>query len=325
VDNDPPTSTTTVPGAGGLIGGGISHYVLAGIATDPTSWAESVDVRASGVPLTGTELYDTDWQNTGVAGSNKYLSWQYTWELPPDGIYTVTTRAADYVGNIETPSAGITVAVDNTPPTSTITTLSNVSGTFEVVPGMAISVPMGNWYIDRQVISVTGGAADNLSGVREVYFSDGFWTHMDKASGTMAWSYTRNLPVAFGGVYTLTSQGIDRATNLEPPTSGITVILDNTPPMSWRGNGPGGDADRPLPALGDHRMYGPDRSVGRQRRGAGALWRSVAQRRRRPAHLHLRHRRREPHRPDHSLSLDLHPALQSRLRTVGGRRRDVGS
>ena len=42
--------------------------------------------------------------------------WSYRWRLPPDGIYTIRSRATDDEGNTELVGDRVTVIIDNTPP-----------------------------------------------------------------------------------------------------------------------------------------------------------------------------------------------------------------
>jgi hypothetical protein len=53
-------------------------------------------------------------------GTNRV--WQYVWYNPQVGTYTIKSRAYDWVGNIETPSSGVTVTVATTLPLMPIST-----------------------------------------------------------------------------------------------------------------------------------------------------------------------------------------------------------
>ena len=57
---------------------------------------------------------------TGCPGTN--VTWTYSWFLPADGSYTIQSRATDSASNVETPSAGNTVTVDQTAPSVSSTT-----------------------------------------------------------------------------------------------------------------------------------------------------------------------------------------------------------
>ena len=100
-DNTPPVSTISRPGNGALIGGTASYNVTGG-ASDGTG---------AGVKVVEVSINGGAWQ--AAAGTNP---WSYNWSLPEGGSCTVRSRATDKAGNVETPGAGVTVTVDDTPP-----------------------------------------------------------------------------------------------------------------------------------------------------------------------------------------------------------------
>ncbi len=107
-DTSAAASTITTPLDGAVIGSSApSPYTISGTATDNASVSEmfvSTDGGAS-------------WSQAACQGCpGKSVTWTYSWTLPVDGFYTLRSRATDNVGNVETPGAGNTVAVQRTAP-----------------------------------------------------------------------------------------------------------------------------------------------------------------------------------------------------------------
>src|SRR5262249_4527289 len=139
VDNTKPSSSITAPSNGAAVAG--VSAIVTGTATDGT-----------GAGINKVEV-STD---NGVTWTNASgtTSWTFVWTLPADGTYTLKTRATDLVGLVETPGAGISVKVDNTKPTSVITSPS---------PGAAIGT---------SGFTITGTASDGTgAGVQSVEVS----------------------------------------------------------------------------------------------------------------------------------------------------------
>ena len=134
----PPTSAITDPVNGGYLKGTTS--TVTGTADDTGSpGLQQVEVGIT--PNGGTTTW---YPATGTA------SWSYPWILPTDGIYTIQSRATDTNSLAETPGTGVTVTVDNTPPT--------------LVWGSAKPLPNATgWY--NANVSLPFTTADNLSGV----------------------------------------------------------------------------------------------------------------------------------------------------------------
>jgi WD40 repeat protein len=113
-DTAVPTSTITSPTAGASVPVG-SPVTVSGSAADTGGGVVggvevSVDGGATWHPATGR------------------ASWTYTWTPAVAGSVVIKSRAADDSGNLETPSAGVTITVgtaDTTPPTVTATTPTN--------------------------------------------------------------------------------------------------------------------------------------------------------------------------------------------------------
>jgi hypothetical protein len=102
-DTTPPSSTIEAPADNELITG--KTYLVQGTASD--------DPGGSGVALVELSF---DGGATWVAAEGTE-SWSYEWQITGDGEYTIWSRATDNAGNVETPGPGVTVTVDNTPPT----------------------------------------------------------------------------------------------------------------------------------------------------------------------------------------------------------------
>lgn len=101
-ETTPPSSTITAPANNASIKG--TTYSITGTATDGSgSGVNKVEVSTN-----GGATYSLA---TGTT------SWSFSWTLPADGSYTIKTRAYDNQVNVETPGVGVTVTVDNTPPT----------------------------------------------------------------------------------------------------------------------------------------------------------------------------------------------------------------
>ena len=139
VETQPPSSTITSPIQGQILGG--AYHVVSGTAGDGTgSGVISVEVSTDGGVTWGVA--------TDTSGSSSWSSWSYPWVLPADGTYTIRSRAKDLDGNVETPSAGVTITADNTPPSvgispiKTPTGVSNqtVTGTRESGASIAVTV-----------------------------------------------------------------------------------------------------------------------------------------------------------------------------------------
>jgi hypothetical protein len=126
-DSTPPTSTISFPTNGGLYN---ATSYAAGCPTPGICGTASDDVGGSGVQRVDVAIQRTSdhhyWNGTDFTSTTVVwnlasgtTSWSYGF-TPPDGTYTVQSRATDNVGNQETPGAGNTFSLDTTPPTVTI-------------------------------------------------------------------------------------------------------------------------------------------------------------------------------------------------------------
>ncbi len=98
-----------------------SSTIISGTATDTGTGLQRVEISLDN---------GSNWSS--VTGTS---SWNYNWTLPADGIYTITVRAVDNAGNIQSPVTSSTVIVDNTLPVTSITSqptpyLNSASATF---------------------------------------------------------------------------------------------------------------------------------------------------------------------------------------------------
>jgi len=197
LDTFAPTSAITAPAANAKVNG--TNYSVTGTATDGDgTGVQKVEVSTNG----GT---------TWVAATGT-TAWSYNWTLPADGSYTIKSRATDVATNVETPGAGVSVTVDKTAPTSTITAPANSST------------------LTGKACTIAGTASDNLTGVIKVQVSTDGGTTWVAATGTTSWSYTWNLPV--NGSYTIKFRATDAAGNVENPGAGRTVVVNNPLPSA---------------------------------------------------------------------------------------------
>ena len=198
VDNTPPTSAVSVPANGAYLRG--ATIAVSGASGDNLSGVNLVEVSTDN---------GVTWHSaTDSTGNGTWSTWQYNWPTPADGVYTIKSRAIDRSGNESLPT-GVTVTVDTTPPTSTITQPL----TFHGISGL-----------------VTGSAGDNLSGVSlvEVSTDNGAtWHSATDTSGNSTWSawqYTWT-PLPAGGQYPVKSRATDRSGNIQSPGASGTVTI----------------------------------------------------------------------------------------------------
>jgi hypothetical protein len=105
-DTAAPVSAITSPVAAARLTGGLAD--VSGTATDGAgSGILSVEAGVDG----GSGI---SWRPVTQLRSDG--GWNYRWDLPADGTYTLFVRATDRAGNLETPGAGVSVVVNQTPP-----------------------------------------------------------------------------------------------------------------------------------------------------------------------------------------------------------------
>ncbi len=151
-----PVSDITAPVNGDIISG--QPIAISGRA---------VDNSGSGLNKVEVSINGGAWRTaTGTA------NWSYIWTLPADGINNIKSRATDNAGNIETPAAGVEVTVDNTPPSTNVTS------------------PANGAFIKGTTISLSGTASDGEgTGVAKVEISSDGGKAWDTATGTTNWDY----------------------------------------------------------------------------------------------------------------------------------------
>ena len=99
-DTAAPVSKITRPTAGATISAGQS-YVIEGIGSDESTVAE-VEVSLDD---------GKTWSVAKSISSPGTFRWEYVWQNPTEGEYTIRVRATDSAGNIESPAAGVKVTV----------------------------------------------------------------------------------------------------------------------------------------------------------------------------------------------------------------------
>src|SRR5262249_43150270 len=124
-DTLPPTSSITAPASGATLQHG-AQVTISGTATDAGGGVVggvevSVDGGATWHPATGR------------------ASWTFAWTPAIPGAITIKSRAVDDSGNLETPSAGISVTVSQ-PSGSTIWASSAVPGVVDSGPDSSVEV-----------------------------------------------------------------------------------------------------------------------------------------------------------------------------------------
>lgn len=161
------------------------------------------------------------------------MAWSKTEGLPsgadlPEGSYTVRSQAVDAAGLGEAPSAGKTFIVDSGPPSSAIT-----------YPTQGATVNAMSLFFHGTATDATSGVATvkaSLQNANGLYWDGSAWVSEEQwlaASGTTAWSLPTPPAVSLpDGAYTVRSQAIDEAGNIERPHRfGLTFTVDSTPPV----------------------------------------------------------------------------------------------
>src|SRR6202011_4419212 len=146
--------------------------------------------------------YILGWNTTSVAG----------------GTYTLQSLATDGAGNTAY-SAGITVTVDNTPPSTAVlvpSTGADLSGTSATLDASA-SASYGVGITKVQFVSTGGSFNKAVIGTAPA----------TQYGYILGWNTTS----VAGGTYTLQSLATDGAGNTAY-SAGITVTVDNTPPST---------------------------------------------------------------------------------------------
>ena len=195
-DTNAPTSSITDPTVGQYIGG--TNYTITGTSSDAEGVVQQVEVSTNG---------GSTWANATMGAGG---DWSYNWTLPSDGVYTIKSRATDGASNVETPGAGVTVTVDKTPPTASITapTGGNIAGIFDL-EGVADDTNFDYYKIEYGA----GAAPASWTQV------GGNYTTAVNPAGLLA-----NInPKALAGTYTYRLTAYDKAGNSS--TANVTINL----------------------------------------------------------------------------------------------------
>ena len=131
-----------------------------------------------------------------------------------DGKFWWRVRSKDAAGNFSSWSESREIIIDNTAPTSTITTPNITNGRTLIT---------NNWD------GYLAGTASDVNGIDHVELSidDGNTVQTVTANGQENWDYTLSNPQT--GSYTITSHAVDQAGNIENSYT-VTIILDKTIP-----------------------------------------------------------------------------------------------
>ncbi|MCJ7738447.1 MAG: right-handed parallel beta-helix repeat-containing protein, partial [Anaerolineae bacterium] len=208
LDGDNPDVAIMAPAAGSYLSGAGTTYVVGGLATDPTTWITTTELSI--VALGSPDSYQ--------ALPTTSSPWASNWTLPSDGIYVLRARATDVMNHVST-TAPVTVTVDSTPPSATLT-CNMVDGTAHL----------------------NGTADDALAGVRSVQLSiDKQPWHSVPVSGT-TWSYDWTVGEGAQGEHEVVAFSVDRSGNRSPIVT-ATITVDSVAPSSIVNAG--ADADVP--------------------------------------------------------------------------------
>ncbi|MCP5098454.1 MAG: hypothetical protein GY943_23130, partial [Chloroflexi bacterium] len=204
-DNTPPTVQLTDPLSNSILTS--QYYVIGGTTADATSFVDKVEVTVD----TGTyEAVLTD------------AEWGYTWQLPADGVVTLTAVATDILGNVSAPSS-VQVTVDTLPPALTI----NMAEGATISAGEALST----------TFPLNGTATDNFAGLERIQlrYNEGAWrTIWDTAAKPLSanWDGVWNIPIVetAQGKHNLELRAYDAYGNVDTITR--TVFIDILPPTN---------------------------------------------------------------------------------------------
>ena len=147
-----PASAISAPIAGARIGG--DSYTITGTSGD----GNGTGVTKIEVSLDG----GATWRLAANTGT-KFSTWQYVWSGYVNGSYTIKNRATDVEGNMETPSAGITITADVTKPrVSTVDIRPNPTsaGTINVIVTFTVgSAGLNSSAVPSVTFTPAGGTA----------------------------------------------------------------------------------------------------------------------------------------------------------------------
>ncbi len=184
VDAAPPATTITDPWPGQIIS--TTTYTVRGVAADTVSGVAQVMVSVDG----------SEWM--AAAGLE---NWSFLWDLMADGEHSLYSRGVDALGQVESPTTGVTVTVDTTPPE--VMAYSPITGTTDAPLTATLTITFS-----EPVITTTL----ELS----VFPDPGGWTAAWNPAGTAA--TLSHAPFAPNQTYTVTLSGArDRAGHMLMP------------------------------------------------------------------------------------------------------------
>ena len=205
VENTPPTPSVSVPRNGSSESGSVTLVASAPANVGVTK----VEFRLSGGSLHNALI--------ATGGSTTY-GWLAFWNSAtvPDGTYTLQAEAYDGAG-LQALSAGVTVVVENTPPTT------------------SVMIPSSGASVSGTQVTLDAAASPNV-GVNQVQFSltGGSLNHSLIATATptyYGWLALWNSTTVPNGTYTLQSDASDGA-GYQGVSTGVTVVVDNPPPTT---------------------------------------------------------------------------------------------
>ena len=217
-DNEAPTVEITAPLNDTILIG--DTYIIGGFAQDSDSWVDNVQVSLPAGTFTATAA----------------SPWAYSWDLPDEGLATLTAVAYDVVGN-PSPPFNVQVTVDSLAPIITS----------DLPPNITISA--GQSY--SNTIDLSGTVSDNYAGLARVQlrYNEQPWRTIwssDTAPLNTTWNGLWELPAiteSTQGEHTLHLRAYDAYGNISyleqtvfvdilPPTSDLTnrTFLRETPP-----------------------------------------------------------------------------------------------
>ena len=192
VDNTAPTVSLTAPAAAAFVKG--STVTLSATASDNTS-VSNVQFKLEGVNLGATDTtspYSTTWNSTTAT----------------NGAHSLTAVATDAAGNITT-SAAVSVTVDNSAPT------------------LSLTAPAGGASLKGNAVAVSAAAADNVAVVGVQFKLDG--SNLGAEDTTSPYSITWDTTTTTNASHSLTAVATDAAGNTTT-SSFVTVTVDNIAP-----------------------------------------------------------------------------------------------
>jgi len=194
VDNTPPTGSVTAPASGATVGG--PSVTLKANASDGGSGLATVQFRVDGAAV----------------GTVSSAPWTLAWDpsSTPSGTHTIDTVATDAAGNTLT-TAGVTVTVDSTPPTVTLTDPgASLAGTITL---HASSPDTDTAWVDFQASPAGAGT----------------WTTL-ATDTTAPYSDLLDTTTLSDGLYDFRAIAHDAVGNVSTPSVAAARRVDNTPP-----------------------------------------------------------------------------------------------